>query len=117
MLELTGIASVLRGISFLYWMLAIGAIALALWKGKTAQAKALWAGIAIAVFGFLPAKGIIEQAQRDAYAREAWAYFKKKCDTEAGEKIYKTVNHQRPRRVSAHRTVRCPTILCIKVSS
>ena len=90
MLELTGIASVLRGISFLYWMLAIAAIALALWKGKTAQAKALWAGIAIAVFGFLPAKEVVERIRHDVYAREAWAYFKKKCETESGEKIYKT---------------------------
>jgi len=90
MLELTGIASVLRGISILYWLLAFSAIGLALWKGKTKWAKALWAGVAIAIFGFVPVKGIIERAQHDAYAREAWAYFKKKCDTEAGEKIYKT---------------------------
>jgi hypothetical protein len=26
----------------------------------------------------------------DAYVKAAWAYFKNKCDTEAGEKIYKT---------------------------
>lgn len=90
MLEFTGIASVLRGISFLYWLLAFGAVGLALWKGKTMRAKALWAGIAIAAFGFLPVKGIIEQAQRDAYAKEAWAYFKKLCDEKSGEKIYKT---------------------------
>lgn len=90
MLELTGIASVLRGISILYWLLAFGAVGLALWKGKTKGHKALWAGVAIAIFGFLPAKGIFEQSQRDAYAREAWAYFKKLCDAKSGEKIYKT---------------------------
>ena len=90
MLEFTGIASVLRGISFLYWLLAFGAVGLALWKGKTMRAKALWAGLAIAAFGFLPVKGIIEQAQREAYAKEAWAYFKKLCDEKSGEKIYKT---------------------------
>ena len=90
MLEFTGIASVLRGISFLYWLLAFGAVGLALWKGKAVRAKALWAGIAIAAFGFLPVKGIIEKAQRDAYAKEAWAYFKKLCDEKSGEKIYKT---------------------------
>ena len=90
MLELTGMGGVLRGIGILYWMLAIGAVSLAVWKGKTWQRKALWAGVAIAAFGFLPAKVMIEKAQKDAYAHEAWAYFKKKCDTEAGEKIYKT---------------------------
>lgn len=90
MLELTGMDSVLRGIGLLYWLLTIGAISLAIWKGKSLQRKIVWAAVAIAVFGFLPAKMLIEQAQRTAYAREAWAYFKKKCETEAGEKIYKT---------------------------
>lgn len=90
MLELSGLGSVLRGIGILYWLLAIGAISLAIWKGNGWQGKTLWAGVALAVFGYLPGKSLIENAQRQAYAREAWAYFKKKCDTEAGEKIYKT---------------------------
>ena len=90
MLELTGMGSVLRGLGVLYWLLATGAIALALWKGKTPKLKAIWTAVAIVVFGFLPVKEMIEQARRDAFAREAWAYFTKKCDTEAGEKIYKT---------------------------
>lgn len=90
MLELTGMGSVLRGIGILYWALAIGAVSLAVWKGKNWQWKMLWVGVAVVAFGFLPGKMMIEQAQRNAYAREAWAYFKKKCDTEAGEKIYKT---------------------------
>ena len=90
MIELTGFASVLRGISVMYWLLAVGAVGLAIWKGKTIRTKALWVGVSIAVFGILPAKAMIERAQRDAYAKEAWAYFKKKCETEAGEKIYKT---------------------------
>ena len=90
MLELTGIGSVLRGLGVLYWLLAIGAVALAIWKGKNKRAKTVWAVVAVAVFGFLSVKGFIEQAQRDAYAREAWAYFKKLCDEKSGEKIYKT---------------------------
>jgi len=90
MLELTGMGSMLRGMGRLYWLLAISAVALAIWKGKTRQRKALWAAIAVAVFGFLPVKQMIEEAQRNAYAREAWAYFKKLCDEKSGEKIYKT---------------------------
>jgi hypothetical protein len=90
MIELTGMGSVLRGIGVLYWLLAVGAISLALIKGKTLRAKVIWTTVALMVFGFLPGKAMIEQYQRDAYAKEAWAYFKKKCDTEAGEKIYKT---------------------------
>lgn len=90
MIELTGFASVLRGISVMYWLLAVGAVGLAIWKGKTIRTKALWVGVSIAVFGILPAKAMIERAQRDAYVKDAWAYFKRKCDTESGEKIYKT---------------------------
>ena len=90
MLEFTGMGSVLRGLGFLYWVIAIGAISLALIKGKTPHAKALWATVAVAVFGYLPGKALIEQYQRDAYAKEAWAYFKKLCDEKSGEKIYKT---------------------------
>lgn len=90
MLELTGVGSLLRGIGLLYWLLAIGAVWLAIKKGKDRRAKTLWAVVVIAVFGFLPAKAMIEQAQRNAYAREAWAYFKKLCDDKSGEKIYKT---------------------------
>jgi hypothetical protein len=90
MLELIGMGSVLRAIGWLYWLLAIGAISFALIKGKTLRAKALWTTIAVIVFGFLPAKAMIEQHQRNAYAKEAWAYFKKLCDEKSGEKIYKT---------------------------
>jgi len=90
MLELTGMGSVLRGIGWLYWLLAAGAIYLAIRKGKGRRAKIAWTLVAIAVFAVLPVKEMIERVKRDAYAREAWAYFKKKCDTESGEKIYKT---------------------------
>lgn len=31
-----------------------------------------------------------EKKPDEAYVKEAWAYFKKKCETEAGERIYKT---------------------------
>jgi hypothetical protein len=90
MLEITGMGSVLRGLGFLYWLLAIGAISLALVKGKTPRAKALWTTIAVVVFGFLPVQAMLEQHQRDAYAKEAWAYFKKLCEEKSGEKIYKS---------------------------
>jgi hypothetical protein len=90
MIELTGFGSVLRGIGVLYWLLATGALAFAVWKGASVRGKTIGAAIVILLFGFLPIKALIEQHQRNAYAQEAWAYFKLKCDTEAGEKIYKT---------------------------
>src|SRR5262245_44966073 len=89
MFELTGLGSFLQGLGVLYWLLAIGAVALALWKGKGQRGKAIWTAVAVAVFGFLPVNAMVEQYQREAYAKEAWAYFKKKCDTEAGEKVYR----------------------------
>jgi hypothetical protein len=90
MLELTGVASILRGIGILYWLLAVGALGLVLWKVKRRWHKGLAVLAVIAIFGFLPAKHLIESHQRQAYAREAWAYFKKLCDEKSGEKIYKT---------------------------
>lgn len=90
MLELTGVAGVLRGISILYWLLSIGVLALVLWKVERWWGKAIGALIVMAVFGYLPAQDLIEVNKREAYAREAWAYFKKKCEAESGEKIYKT---------------------------
>jgi len=90
MLEFTGIGTVLRGIGVLYWLAAVGALAFVFWKAPNWRFKALLTVVVAGVFGYLPLKQIIEQSKRDAYAREAWAYFKKKCDTEAGEKIYKT---------------------------
>ena len=90
MLELTGVASILRGISILYWLFAVGSLMLAVWKLKGWWLKSIGALVVIAVFGFLPAKGWIEAKQREAYAREAWAYFKKLCAEKSGEKIYKT---------------------------
>ena len=90
MLELMGFSSVLHGIGVLYWLLTIGAITLALYKNKTVRAKVIWAVIVVLVFSYLPAKQMSEQYQRNVFSKEAWAYFKKKCDTEAGEKIYKT---------------------------
>lgn len=90
MLELSGMGSVLRGIGFLYWLLALGALALALRYGKGGRGKVIWTVVAIAVFGYLPGKAMVEQHRRNAYEKEAWAYFKKLCDEKSGEKIYKT---------------------------
>jgi len=90
MLELTGVASILRGISILYWIVAGGALIAVLWWIKPWWGKLIGALVVIGLFGFLPAKGFIEAKERQSYAREAWAYFKKLCDEKSGQKIYKT---------------------------
>lgn len=90
MLELTGIASLLRGIAIVYWLVALAALTAVLWRVKRPAGKAFWALVVIAVFGFMPIKGYVEAKKRESYAREAWAYFKKLCAEKSGEKIYKT---------------------------
>ena len=90
MLEFTGMDIVLRALGVLYWLLAIGVVAFAIRKGKDKRSKIVWTAIAVAVFGFLPAKMLVEQYQRNIYEKEAWAYFKKLCAEKSGEKIYKT---------------------------
>lgn len=90
MLELTGVASVLRGISVLYWLIAAAALIAVFWRIKSWRGKTIGAIAVVAVFGFMPVKGYLEAQKRHAYAREAWAYFKKLCDEKSGQKIYKT---------------------------
>ncbi|MBC8007385.1 MAG: hypothetical protein H7X76_04975 [Prolixibacteraceae bacterium] len=90
MIELTGIGSILRGMSFLYWLLAIALLVLVAWKVKHWAYKAIGIAAVVAIFSYLPAQAWQEAQNREAYAREAWAYFKKLCDEKSGEKIYKT---------------------------
>lgn len=90
MLELTGLDTIIRGLSYLYWALGILALATVLWKAKRLWTKAIGALAIVAFFSFLPAKQWFESREREAYAREAWAYFKKKCNENAGQKIFKT---------------------------
>jgi hypothetical protein len=97
MLELSGMGGILRAIPYIYWSLAITALVLVAWKVKRGTNKAIGIAVVILVFGYLPAQGWLDAKKREAeaqkgeaYAREAWAYFKKKCDADAGEKIYKT---------------------------
>lgn len=97
MLELTGLGTFFRILVVLYWLVAIGALVLALWKLRPAWTKAAGALAVVLAFGYLPMAQYLEareeakaRAIRDAYAKEAWAYFKKLCDEKSGQKIYKT---------------------------
>ncbi len=90
-MELTGIGSVLRGLGDLYLLLAIACIAAAAIKPAGWKRKAIATTVVSILFGILPAKSLMEKSRHDAYAREAWAYFKKLCDEKSGERIYKTL--------------------------
>ena len=90
MLELTGVASLLRGVPVVYWLLALGALALAIRLPK----KRLWKGIAgalvLVLLGYLPVTNFLEAKRREDFAKEAWTRFRQLCETKSGEKIYKT---------------------------
>ena len=90
MLELTGLGTILRGLSILYWLFALGCLVVAFKLPNSGRAKGISVAIVVALFGYLPVSNFIAFKAREAYQREAWAYFKNKCATEAGEKIYKT---------------------------
>jgi hypothetical protein len=87
--ELLGLSSILGSLAVAYWFFAAACIALALYLPKDKRKKTVAAIAAVIVFGVLPAKSYFDKRERDAYAAEAWAYFKKLCSDESGEKIYK----------------------------
>ena len=90
MLELTGITGILRAASVVYWLFAVALLILIAWKVKQWAYKAIGVAIVVGLFGYQPLRDWQEAEKREAYAREAWSYFKKKCDTESGEKISRT---------------------------
>lgn len=88
-MELTIVGDVIRGLGVVYLLAGLGALALALLKPKETNAKILWTATVVILFGILPVMNIWERWQADAFAKEAWAYYRKMCAERAGEKIYK----------------------------
>lgn len=89
-MELTIVGDVMRGLGVIYLLAGLGALALALLKPKETKAKILWTSTVLILFGILPVMNIWERWQADAFAKEAWAYYRKMCAERAGEKIFKT---------------------------
>lgn len=86
-----------KAAGFVYIAISVIAIGLALWLPKGKVAKAIAAGIVIALASILPIQGLQEiraqQARADEFKKrydKAKALFDEKCKT-AGEKIYRTV--------------------------
>jgi hypothetical protein len=90
MIELTGIGALLRGVGVLYVLVAVACVGLAVYLPKGWRRKVAFASVALALFGIVPAMQWIEEREREAYAKAAWAHFKKLCAEKSGEKIYKT---------------------------
>ena len=87
MLERIEKVAVLRGVGLLYRRISS--------RPLGAYIRAIKTMLIVTACGLLPACAATPTTPTagkpdDAYVKEAWAYFKNKCDTEAGEKIYKT---------------------------
>ena len=92
MIELTGWSDVLRGLGTLYWLVALGALALALNKPKAGKNKAIAAAVVLVVFGALPFTGWLEGRKLKQAYQVQKALFDERCKN-AGVKIYKTVDN------------------------
>ena len=90
MFALTVFRDVVGSFATLCWVLAAAAVLLALVKGGTRKGRLGWALFVAALFSAWPAALFVARYPKAVYERDAWAYFRKKCETEAGEKIYKT---------------------------
>ena len=96
MLELTGLSDVIRVLSGVYVLLAVGAAALVLWRVKHWVGRVVWLAVVLVVFGWLPVKFGLSQLERqreaEAFAErraEAVARMEVLCEA-AGEFIHRT---------------------------
>lgn len=91
-LDLSPFGAILSGIGYLYWLLAIGALALVLFKPKRKRDKGIGAVLVLLVFGWLPANEGWARYKTQQKLNVAMARFEERCKT-AGEKIYRTVEN------------------------
>lgn len=97
LVDLTGFGSALNALSFVYWAVAIFALYLARSKPTSAASKKMWTTVVVLAFGFLPAMGLIHNAERNTEAQKMKAHvaqgderFKAYCQ-KAGVKIDRQV--------------------------
>lgn len=95
-IDMTPFGAIVKGIGVIYWLLVLGALALALWKPKRWWLKLTLSGIVLAA-GVVPValhayQGYEQQKQAKARLDAAMAHFEMRCKS-AGEKIYRTVEN------------------------
>ena len=95
--DLLGIGVLIRGISILYVVLSIIGLVMSIYIPTGRRNKAIAFVAVLAAVSVLPIQHAIKahelelkRQERQAFAKEAWGKFKQLCDSEAGEKIYKT---------------------------
>lgn len=90
---MTDVKDLMNLIGWVYIVLAVIGIGLALMLPKTRTGKTLSVLAVIVAFAIVPGQGAWEAKQaRDTY-RKRQAYFEEKCRTVAGEKIYRKVEN------------------------
>lgn len=95
-LDLTPFGAILSAVGFLYWMLALGALILALTTPKTISRKAIATSVALAVFGYLPVKIGLQNRTDQNNLKDSMADFLDVCDRGSGETVLSrplSVNH------------------------
>jgi len=88
--DMSIVVDVFLDLGILYQLAAVVALAFALLKPSGSKGKILWVSVVLILFSILPAVNTWERWQADAFAKEAWAYYRKLCAERSGEKIYKT---------------------------
>ena len=95
MLEMTGVADLLRGAALLYWLVAVIFLLFALYKPRKWTHKTLWTALVVVMFGYLPVTGYVEEQQRSKrlaqFREEANAHFGKVCRENSKEFIKRKV--------------------------
>lgn len=89
-LDLTPFGGIVTGIGWLYWLLALGLLVLAIRRPTTILRKALWSLLVVLVFGLMPGMQLRENYVANTKLRAATAHFEMRCKS-AGEKIARTV--------------------------
>ncbi len=90
-LDLTPFGAVLTGLGIVYWLLAAGAMLLAVLKPKSLKNKSLATVAVLLVFGWSPALEGWARYKAQQKFNVAMARFEERCKT-AGEKITRTVD-------------------------
>ncbi len=95
MLEMTGVADLLRGVAFLYWLVALICLFVALYKPRKWTHKTLWTAVVIVLFGYIPVTGYVEDQRsiklKAQFREEANAHFGKVCRENSKEFIKRKV--------------------------
>ncbi|MEO8080325.1 MAG: hypothetical protein ABI641_07335 [Caldimonas sp.] len=90
-IDLTPFGVVLTGIAWIYWLLAIVALVVAVRSGSTRRSKLMLATIVVLLFGFIPGREAWQGWQAKRALDESIALFEERCKT-AGETVERTVD-------------------------